>query len=409
MSTSDCVKRVQGDLEPDLPIRVMLRDPSLCPSVFARDLTELTVRAMMYNKYLIEEDPCTGRQLVDPENALFHRILPKREVDLLGTTSVTAPASPVQFDPVAQPASAQRISVVISGFAVGGTITLTGTDAEAAALTEDVVVTADGTVFTTAAFASLDLIDTDEGTAGIEVDAGTFDFRLFVHDGLADLVWLDGDLDVPGDYLLRVELLDTSGELETACDTICLMVKEKIKRPIPIIEGLATVPASVGAALTVTGQHFLDLVETKLTEVDTGTETTLAIDPAGPPLPTSLTFLTDVLPVLPGGNYTIIPVGADDEGTPFAFILLPIITDFSPTTADPLDTITIDGDGFTGATGADLILISDGTVTAMTGFVFVNDDQVTADVPAAQPAGDYVVRVTGASNPSNRLGVLTIQ
>jgi hypothetical protein len=223
-----------------------------------------------------------------------------------------------------------------------------------------------------------------------------------------DLVWEAGDLGTAGDFRILLELLDSAGELETACEACRLTVKEKVLRPDPIITSVTPDPATVAVALAVVGDHFLDLVETKLVEVDTSTETVLAIDETTNPL-TRTSFDTDPLPVLPGGNYQLIAVGVDGDSEPYAFVILPIITTFSPTALAVLATLTVTGVGFTGATGVDLIRISDGTVIAMTNYTFVSDTEVSADVPAGTAADDYIVRVTGALNPSNQLGTLTVQ
>lgn len=400
------LSRVQRDLEPDLPLRITLRDPLKCPVVFARDLTEITVRALFANAFLVETDECTGRSRVDPLNAIFHRVLTKREMDLLGTTVIASPPAAVQFEPIAQPASLQRISIVITGFSSGGDITLTGTDDEGDAVTEDFTVTADGTFFTTAAFASLDPIDTDAGTAGIEVDTGDFTFRLFVHDGLVDLEWAAGDLDDAGEFLLVIELLDTSGELETAHPPIELTVEEKILPPIAVITAVVTSPFAVGDTATITGKGFLDATKAQIVELLTQVVTDLDVFVVN----SETEIVGDIPAAQLGGTYGVQVVGPGGTSALFeSIVVLPIITNFSPTAVDPLDTVTIDGVGFTGATGADIIEQTTGAVVALTGFAVNSDIEVEGDVPAGTPAGEYDVRVTGLSNTSNRLGTLTVQ
>lgn len=400
MGKSDAFKMVRGDLEPDVTFQLMLKESGYC--LRPRDLTELTPRAMFYKRYEISTGVC-GRSIASPaENALFHRLLVKQETDLASAV-VAAPVSDAEYDPIEQPQSAQRISIEITGFSVGGDITITGTDIDGNVISEVVTIAGNGTVFTTAAFEGIDLIDADAGTQGILVEAGSdFTFRMFVHDGMATLTWVDGDTDEAGDYFLRIEVVDQSGEVETAIDELWVTIKDKVKRPIPVIVSVSPDPAAVAGAITLTGTGFLDAVNVTLIESDTGDETDVAL--------TSIaegTLVTDLIPVIPGGRYGILVEGAEDPSLASYFDLLPKISTFSPSSASPGDTITIDGDGFTAATGADLIA-SDGTVVPMINFSIVSDDQVTADVDPATATGTYSVRVTGALNVSNSLGTLTV-
>ena len=367
----------------------------------AKDLTGIEVRARFFPvPSSSEEESCETYEGVEApaETSLFYRPLTLLETSLLGLTSVAAPASPELYDPLTQPDGPQKISMEVSGFSGAGTVTLTGLDVDDNAINETLSVTADGVLATTQQFASID-------EEGISADSGTFDFRLYVHDGRVQLDWEDGDLDVAGRYELELELIYTATSKRlTLTDTIGVIVQSK--RPLPSPDLLTATPDEGPPTTTVvfTGEGLLDITDIFLISLEDGSET--AMENLSNVLEAGAD--ADVPAGLVGGLYSAKAESTVGRGDSVDFEVLPHVTGFSPDPVTAGNVLTVDGKGFSGATAIELV-DSLGATTALTGIAVVSDIQMTGTVPLGTAAGEYSVRVTNAPGISNDLPGVTVQ
>lgn len=401
------VKMVQGDLEPDVAIQVLTRDKSLCPSVFARDISELTVRALFYKKFEVTTGACDQRSLQRPSNAIWYRELTKRIVLLIESTATSG--SEQVHAPTSQPESQQKISIIISNLTVDGDITLTGTDRDGVAVTETIDVTnaalggTFGELLSTKSFASIDQIDATEGTAGIETN-GDFSFSLHVHDGIADFIWQPGDTDEAGDFLLAVELIHASGEKETACDPIAIKIKEKIQIPIPEVSDIQPSPFNPGSTVQITGINLFEVSSVQAVNMSTGDIVAL----------NSIAVQSDVLVEadlpsdIKGGEYLVHVTSPGGTNIFHTIFVLPYVTTFTPISLIEGETVIIQGNGFLGATGIEIVNLSDSSVISLDNLNIVNVNQIEGNIPVGTPEGSYVVRVIQVSNRSTEVGILTV-
>jgi hypothetical protein len=373
----------------------MLQDGERHPVTRARDLTEITVRGFFYKAFVEMTSVVNGVTRALPENAEFLRILEKKKTDLL--IAQVNVAGPNLYSALTQPLSAQRISFLVSAISVPGSITITGKDLAGEALVETVLITTAETLFSVDAFSEID-------EDGISM-TGSFTVGLYVHDGRVDLIWADGDTDVPGDYFVLLELVHPTGEKETAHTPVEVQILEKIQHPIPAVTSVVTSPFDPGDLATFAGTGFLDATGADFLNLDTASVIAL----------TSVTIGSDVLleanlPAgMDGGRYgaRVTTPGGPSE-TYSEVVVLPIVNDFSPTTIAPGATLTVDGDGFTGATAIEIV-DEEGVVFVLDNLVEVSDDQLTGDIPVAATVGVYSVRVLVPGNQSTLVGELNIQ
>jgi hypothetical protein len=397
------VQVVQGDTLPSLIVNLRTRvDTADCRSAkVAKDLTGIEVRARFFPvPSASEETTWVAFDGVEaPADAsLFYRPLTLLETALLGLKNVVAPATPDLYDPIAQPDGPQKIQMVVSNFVGAGSITLTGLDKDDNAIQETLNISANGTFATTTQFASID-------EEGISADSGTFDFRLFVHDGKAQLDWEAGDLDVAGRYDLELELIYSSPTRRlTLADTIGVIVQTK--RPLPPPNLLTATPDEGFPATTVVfaGEGLLDVTDIIMVSLEDASETAMENlanvleDGADADVPTGLV----------GGLYNAEAESAVGRGDPVGFEVLPHVTGFSPDPVTAGSVLTVDGKGFTAATAIDLV-DSAGATTALTGISVLTDIQMTGTVPGGTVAGEYSVRVTNAPGVSNDFPGVTVQ
>ncbi len=397
------IQMIQDDLLPPLVIALRTEiDTIQCrKQVVAKDITGYEIRGRFGQlvERVTSSTQCRPGQYVLSDESVFYRPLTLLESDLLPTTTVALPATPDLYDSEIQPGGPQVIQIEVTAFVSAGQIIVTGKDADGAAISETISVPASGSFQTIQQFFSI----SDDG---ISLD-GSFEARLFIHDGRVQLDWQSGDLATVGRHLLEVILIPNPLaplQRQTLGSKIEVQVLARRRLPVASVELVVSATPFAGDTLTWSGTGFLDASGAILVSED-GVETVLA----SLSVSAEDTLTGDVPASTPGGVYSVRVDNPDNEGTEATGLLtiLPIISAVSPSTPTAGDTLTISGDGFTGATGAEIEDTS-GTVTALTGFVVNTDDEVEGVIPLATVPGLYQLRAVRPTGPSNNWSLTVV-